>query len=31
MKILDSLYPPVYDLLRNYEPLIGVDIIRPKK
>lgn len=31
MKILDALYPPVYDLLRNYEPLVGVEIIKPPK
>lgn len=31
MRLLPGLYPPVYDLLRNYEPMIGVELVKPPK
>ncbi|CAD8087444.1 unnamed protein product [Paramecium sonneborni] len=31
MNVLNELYPPIYELLRNYEPIVGVQIIKQKK
>ncbi|CAD8173088.1 unnamed protein product [Paramecium octaurelia] len=31
MNILNELYPPIYELLRNYEPTVGVQIVKQKK
>ncbi|CAD8117873.1 unnamed protein product [Paramecium sonneborni] len=31
MNILDQLYPPIYELLKNYQPAIGIKIIKQKK
>ncbi|CAD8113805.1 unnamed protein product [Paramecium sonneborni] len=31
MNILDQLYPPIYELLKNYQPAIGIQIVKQKK
>ncbi|CAD8162100.1 unnamed protein product [Paramecium pentaurelia] len=31
MNVLNELYPPIYELLRNYEPTVGVQLIKQKK
>lgn len=31
MIVLNELYPPIYELLRNYKPSIGITIVRAKK
>ncbi|CAK59887.1 unnamed protein product (macronuclear) [Paramecium tetraurelia] len=31
MIILDQLYPSIYELLKNYQPVIGIKIIKQKK
>ncbi|CAD8206806.1 unnamed protein product [Paramecium pentaurelia] len=31
MNILDQLYPSIYELLKNYQPVIGIKIIKQKK
>lgn len=31
MNVLNELYPPIYELLRNYEPTVGVQIVKQKK
>ncbi|CAK73027.1 unnamed protein product (macronuclear) [Paramecium tetraurelia] len=31
MNVLNELYPPIYELLRNYEPTVGILIIKQKK
>ncbi|CAD8080979.1 unnamed protein product [Paramecium sonneborni] len=31
MNVLNELYPPIYELLKNYEPIVGVQIIKQKK
>ncbi|CAD8089215.1 unnamed protein product [Paramecium sonneborni] len=31
MNILDELYPSIYELLKNYQPTIGIQIIKQKK
>ncbi|CAD8061217.1 unnamed protein product [Paramecium primaurelia] len=31
MNVLNELYPPIYELLKNYEPIVGILIIKQKK
>ncbi|CAD8200247.1 unnamed protein product [Paramecium octaurelia] len=31
MNVLDQLYPPIYELLKNYQPVVCIQIIKQKK
>ncbi|CAK93281.1 unnamed protein product (macronuclear) [Paramecium tetraurelia] len=31
MNVINELYPPIYELLRNYQPTIGIQIVKQKK
>ncbi|CAD8186224.1 unnamed protein product [Paramecium pentaurelia] len=31
MVLLDEIYPPLYDLMKNYQPIIGVQVVKQVK